>query len=711
MNRDPVSPAPFHPWRGLTVRVRLLALCAALAIAFASGSLYLTYLFEQNNTDQLAGREQYRRFEMILDAEQAMGLYRHRGGQLNSALLLKDEAQQRASQTAYDLARAELDAKLTQLGSFDPASRDVVRTALSEVPTYSQTVMQALARGEQDAAAPALAELQKRLNLIEETLQGARLREFARAQEIQNQAYARANVARHLGAGITLMLLVSGALLIVTVRRSILRPLRITTEAIRQVNAGELAIDLPPISRDEFGDMAQAIRLFRDRAEKLSRLAYYDSLTGLGNRAKLEECLAKRLESARNDPGVVLFYLDLDNFRSVNQRVGHSLGDRYLCEAVSRFQRFIPADASLFRYSGDKFVALLNQPAVRAGSSLETELKAAAALVLRGVSEPYPIPNDVLNMSVSIGIAIYPDDGGSAEQLVTSAEAASFAAKKSGRNNARFAGGKLAGQLRAQKGLANEIRRGLERGEFEVYYQPIIDHDRRRVAGAEALLRWQHPDRGLLMASQFITIAEEEGLIGPLALQCMQQVHRQAETWARAGHDWRVAVNISAKQLQDGDILDVLRALRPGRDAESNTVDLELTETVLFDTSDETRQLLGAIRQLGYRIGMDDFGTGYSSFNYLQWLPIDKIKIDRQFVSTMEVSRQARGIISATIALAQNLELDVVAEGVETAQQARQLASQGCTLQQGFHYAPALPAAGFELWAAGHAARSERSRP
>jgi len=707
MNGDPSTIDGATTRRALSVRARLLLLCASLILSFASGSLYLTYLFERNHSDQLAVREQYRRFETILDVEQAVSLWRHRGGQLNSAMMLKDQPdEQLRRQADYEQARIELERRLVRIGSFDPDSLATIDSALREVPAYSQIVMQAMAQGHADTpdATRALAALQQRLNRIEETLEAARRREFEQSQQIQQQASDRAELARHIGLAITLLLLCSGVLLIVTVMRSILRPLRDVTNAMRQINRGLDPGVLPPVGGDEFGDMSQAMRLFHDRSERLGRLAYHDALTGLGNRAKLEESLEALLDQASaRQLDVVLMYLDLDNFRSVNQRVGHRLGDRYLVEAVNRVQQLMPTGTQLFRYSGDKFVALL--PIGDGGLQLEARIKSVASVVLRGVFEPYLIQNEVLNMSTSIGIAIYPDDGATTEQLISSAEAAVFAAKKSGRNNARFAGGKLAGQLRAQKALGNEIRRGPEHGEFEVYYQPIIDFAQRRVVAAEALMRWHHPDRGLLVAQQFISIAEEEGLIMPLAQLCLAQSHQQADIWSKAGHRWRIAVNVSAKQLQDGDILQQLRLLCAGIEPIDNRVDLELTESVLFDTSDEARELLNSIRRLGYRIGMDDFGTGYSSFNYLQWLPIDKIKIDRQFVSTMNVSRQARGIISATIALAQNLELDVVAEGVETAQQARQLANLGCPQQQGFHYSPALDAESFEQWAVGYAGR------
>lgn len=685
-------------WRSLSVRSRLLFLCTGLFLAFAAGSLLLNSLFESNQRDQLAAQEQYRRFETVVGTEQAMTLFRHHGGQLNSARLLHQPEEEKKAEEIFQSALDALRTRLAEVGEFDPRSRDVLLATVNEIPELSRIAINAIRDGNQKATAPTMTAMQQHLNIIESTLENARHREFSKAQQIQTEARVRADLARKIGIGITGAIMVTGLLLVWTILRSILRPLRVTTEAIRQVNAGELAIDLPPISQDEFGEMAQSIRHFRDRSEILSRLAYYDTLTGLGNRAKLDECLSSKLAASAN-LGVALLFLDLDNFRSVNQRMGHSIGDRYLCEAVNRLHRFIPDDASLFRYSGDKFVVVFE---LETSGDAEAEIKEVANRVLRGVAEPYPIPNDVLNMSTSIGMAMSPDDGTSAEQLITSAEAAVSAAKKSGRNTARFAGGKLAGQLRSQKALANEIRSALKDNQFEVFYQPIVDYGSRQVVGAEALMRWRHRERGLLTAAHFIPVAEEEGLIGLLSQHCLEAAHRQAAAWRAAGHTWRIAVNLSAHQIQEGRILTTLAGFRRGADPADNPVDIELTETVLFDTSDEARALLDAIRLLGYRIGMDDFGTGYSSFKYLQYLPIDKIKIDRQFVSTMEVSKQAMGIISATIALAQNLELDVIAEGIETPSQARLLLKLGCRLHQGFHYSPALPVEAFERWANGY---------
>ena len=679
-----------------SVRFRLLGLCLGLLLVFGGSSLLLGYLIERNQSEQQAQQEQYRRFEIIQAAQQAVYLYRHYGGELNKARLQKSSDLIAQAQQAMDSAQGDVNTQLNRLREFDPGSANTIETALKEVPQYSEQVMAAMAAGLQPDPS-VLTELQRRLNLVETTLGSASQRERELAEHIQQEARARAALAIRVALGMILGAGIVGLALVLVVVRSIIRPLRITTDAIRQVNAGQLDIDLPPVSGDEFGEMAVALRQYRDGAERLRRLAYQDSLTGLGNRARLDEVVQAALQESAAVPGqVALFYLDLDNFRSVNDRLGHKAGDAYLCEAATRLQRFLPDGTELCRYGGDKFIAVLEDPA---GASWDTaRLRVAADHVLRGIAEPYRLGSHLLHMSVSIGVAVGPGDGATSEHLISSAEAAGHAAKRSGRNNARFAGGQLTGRLRRETALAGEIQRGLEQQEFEVFYQPIVDVAARSVAGAEALVRWRHPERGLLAPGEFIQVAENEGLINAIGERCLRIAHAQLRQWLAADLKLRVAVNLSARQVQDDKILKVLGGLRSEDAVAAAAIDLELTESVLFDSSDGTRRTLEEIRRLGYRLGMDDFGTGYSSFSYLRRLPIDKIKIDRQFVGDIGVSRQAEAIVSALLAMAQKMQLDVIAEGVETPQQMRLLLHEGCRLQQGFLFSPALPAGEFAAW-------------
>ena len=674
--------------------MRLLALCLGLLAIAGSSSLLLGYLIVRNQGEQQAQQEQYRRFEIIQGTQQAITLFRHTGGELNSALLRKDAALERQARQAQEAARHEAGKQLERLRGFDPDSAQRIDSSLDLQPRLSQQVMEAIVAGRQ-ADPQTLAELQRQLNLVEDTLSEATRRERGLAERIQQEARERADAAIRDAAILILCAGVVGIVLTLLVVRSIIGPLRITTAAIRKVNAGRLDIDLPPLSGDEFGEMALALRQFRDGAEKLRRLAYQDPLTGLGNRAQLDETLRAALD-AKAAPPPVLFYLDLDNFRSINDRLGHKAGDTYLGEAARRLRLCLPAGTSLFRYAGDKFIALLPgiaQPA-------EPQLRRLADAALRGMSEPYRLEDQLLHMSVSIGIAMSPADGGTAEHLISSAEAAGHAAKRSGRNNARFAGGLYTGKLRRESALADEMQRGLAQGEFELHYQPIVDVAQRQVAGTEALVRWRHPVRGLLLPVEFIQVAENEGLIAAIGERCLELAHAQLRQWRAQGLELRMAVNLSARQLQDDHLLEVLDRLRAADAVAAGMMDLELTESLLFDSSGRIRLLLEEIKRRGYRLGMDDFGTGYSSLAYLQRLPVDKLKVDRQFVTDIGTSRQAQAIVSAVLALARTLELEVVAEGVETPLQMRLLLEQGCHLQQGFLFSPALPAEDFRRWAA-----------
>jgi EAL domain-containing protein (putative c-di-GMP-specific phosphodiesterase class I) len=306
-------------------------------------------------------------------------------------------------------------------------------------------------------------------------------------------------------------------------------------------------------------------------------------------------------------------------------------------------------------------------------------------------------------MSVSIGIAVYPGDGEHGEQLVSSADAAMYLAKRSGRNNAKFASPELTGDARRQLVQISDIRRGLEEGEFEPFYQPVLDVTAGRVVGAEALLRWRHPQRGIVAAGEFIPAAEDSGLIHALGERCLVKACEHAAAWGDS-NPIRISVNLSARQIEDRTAIGMLDRLhRSGGHVKG--LDFEITESAILQQVDRAQETLAQIRALGHHLSVDDFGTGYSSMVYLQRFPISRIKIDRSFVSRMETSREAHAFVSATIALARSLDLEVVAEGVETVSQARKLQSLGCTLQQGYYFTAALPAAEFEAWCSTQASR------
>jgi diguanylate cyclase (GGDEF)-like protein len=683
----------------LSVRTRLFALCVGLLLVMGVANLWLAEINSDHEAQVLLQQQQYQRVSVVYSVQQALTVYRFWQGQVNAAGMVKNHTAEEAARHRVEKAVLDLTARLRELEGFDPAAAEVIREAMGDLTKRLQEGMQALIQGRPEAETY-INEASRQLSRIDSALNSTAQREQGIAENVQRTARERAELGQIVSIGIIVVSTAFGLLLTFLVVRSIIRPMQSTVVALRQVNAGETTIDLPPVRKDEFGDMAVALRQFRDQAEHLRRLAYRDPLTGIGNRAFLEEELRQAIHIGKQDgTKLAVLYVDLDNFRSVNDSLGHSAGDRYLCEAVLRLQRFVPEDVLVCRYSGDKFTVLLQGIPDWDADTLQAHLREIASNVMRGMSEPFQLGGDMLPMSVSIGIAVHPSDGESGEQLVSSADAAMYLAKRSGRNNAKFASPELTSDARRQLAMITDIRRGLEDGEFEPFYQPVVDVSAGRVVGAEALLRWRHPQRGIVLAGEFIPVAEDSGLIHALGERCLIKACEQAVGWANGdANPIRVSVNLSARQIEDRTAIGMLERLHSSGGQGAKGLDFEITESAILQQVDRAQETLTQIRALGHHLSVDDFGTGYSSMVYLQRFPISRIKIDRSFVSRMETSREAHAIVSATIALARSLDLEVVAEGVETASQARQLQALGCALQQGYYFTPALPAAEFEAW-------------
>lgn len=682
---------------GSTVRFRLIGLCVGLMVVFlTSCALFLVYIKEQR-IEHLALEEQERRLTTIAEVGSALLTARQASTIANNARINGDDAAWTERALIADGKFDEFYKTAELMGAFDPESRDLIlQSARGVWRELSDRAFKEYSSQAQDK--PALLEIQSRMGAIENVLASSTLREKQYTQAITRASEGRASLGMHVALGLTLITAVAMALVVLTVLRSILKPMAVVIEAIRQVNAGQTLLDLPQVDEGELGEVAAAVRHFRHHAEKLQRQAYRDSLTGLGNRAYLGEVLEIALsKAAATDKTVALLYIDLDRFRVINERVGDHFADRYLCECASRLTRFLPPDSELFRHAADKFVVMTE--GLTAGPVLRSQLQADSELLMRAIQEPYPIGTEIIQTTATVGISVAPEDGSSAEQLIRSAEAGLNAAKKAGRNKIRFASGQQTATSRSRAVLASEISRGIKTGQFELFYQPIVDFAQGQVVSAEALIRWRHPTRGLVLAGDFIDVAEEEGLIVRLGEETLRLAHEQATVWAEKGFVIRLAVNVSARQLQEG-LPERLREMRERMGTGPCMIDLELTESALFDHTEHTRATLLEMKAMGYRLGLDDFGTGYSSLSYLLRLPIDKIKIDRQFVAEIERRQETMAVIGATLTLARVLHLEVIAEGIETASQAHLLMGQGCALLQGFYFSPALPAAEFESWVA-----------
>lgn len=428
--------------------------------------------------------------------------------------------------------------------------------------------------------------------------------------------------------------------------------------------------------------------------ERIDFLAHHDSLTELPNRALLNDRLEMAINTARRrNEKVGILFIDLDRFKNINDSLGHSAGDQILRQTAARLTAAVRNDDTVARLGGDEFVVLL--PRVRDERSL-----AEVAIKLREeLLKPYTLEDMPLHLSPSIGIAVYPDDGETPSTLIKNADAAMYLAKEKGRNNYQFYTPLLNARTLDRLKLEYDLRSALDQGQFELHYQPQIDVQTKRVYGAEALVRWRHPERGLVPPNHFIPIAEEIGLIIPLGAWVIAEAARQVKLWQAAGFgELVVSVNISALQFHQAGFLNEVQGILERAGTAPSSLELELTESMLMTDMEVSIQVLQAFRDLGYRIAIDDFGTGFSCLNYLRRLPVNILKIDQSFVRDMQTDNASLAIVTSIIRLAESLGMETIAEGVETADETSVLAGQGCHLMQGYHFSKPLPVVQFEQW-------------
>lgn len=420
----------------------------------------------------------------------------------------------------------------------------------------------------------------------------------------------------------------------------------------------------------------------------VEHLAHHDALTGLANRLLLKDRLQHAIVKAqRNKRTQALLFIDLDHFKTINDTVGHSVGDALLLEVAVRLRECVRESDTLARIGGDEFVILLTNLLT------PNDCVRVAEKVIAAVAQPISVESHVFNVTTSIGIAIWPADGTDAETLTRNADVAMYHAKNSGRNNFQFFTPEM--NTRAFESMAMEaaLRNALKRDEFLLHFQAQIDFESGLIIGAESLIRWQHPELGLVPPAKFIPIAEERGLIGKLGDWVLHAACRQACAWQAAGIPLvPIAVNISALQFRQGALRDsVLSALSETGLAPEYLV-LEITESVVMDDVDQAIAVLSELREMGIAIEIDDFGTGYSSLSYLKRLPIHRLKIDQSFVRDVPGDLDDAAIIGAILSMAKSLKLGIIAEGVETAEQAAFLHAQGCQAMQGYLFSRPAPA-------------------
>ena len=430
------------------------------------------------------------------------------------------------------------------------------------------------------------------------------------------------------------------------------------------------------------------------RAAEVARAAHYDSLTGLANRALFRDRLGRaQLRAARNEQHLGVMLLDIDRFKGINETLGHDAGDFLLTGVAERLRECVREVDSIARFGGDEFAIILE------GLVQGESAAIVAERILASVARPFEVAGREVFVTTSAGIAIYPDDGADVSALVKNADSALFGAKAQGRNTYRFYTPDLNARALERLSLETGLRRALEREEFVLYYQPRVELASGRLLGAEALLRWIHPEHGLVPPGSFIPLAEESGLIIPIGEWVVRAACAQSRAWQEAGYrPLRIAVNISARQFAHRALRDTVASALQDSGLDAAHLEIELTEGLLMEHTDTVLATLGDLKAMGLLIAIDDFGTGYSSLSYLKRFPIDALKIDQSFVRDITTDANAAAISAAIVALARTLRLNVIAEGVETREQAELLLSQGCAEGQGYLYSRPLPADRFVEW-------------
>jgi diguanylate cyclase (GGDEF)-like protein/PAS domain S-box-containing protein len=458
--------------------------------------------------------------------------------------------------------------------------------------------------------------------------------------------------------------------------------------------------------RDEQGALLQVVHIQRDitgrknAEEQIRFLAYYDSLTGLPNRTFYKELLSRALILAqRYGRNMATLFVDLDAFKRINDTLGHDAGDKLLQEVAARLTRGVrksdyvarsdkeEAQDAVSRLGGDEFIVLLNEM-----SRIE-DAAIAANRILSDLSQPFMLGGQEVFITASIGISLYPTDGADVDALLKAADIAMYHAKNQGKNNFQFYARSMNAATLERLNLENELHRAIERNEFLLYYQPKLDAKSRKVVGIEALIRWKHPDKGMISPAEFIPLAEESGMIVRIGEWVLNAACRQNRAWRAAGlPSFSISVNLSNRQFGHEDLIETVTRALKDVEMDPSHLELEITESTIMQNPEKSIATLRQFKEMGIRISIDDFGTGYSSLNYLRRIPFDSLKIDRSFVMNINTSPDDAAIVRAIIAMAHSLKLRVIAEGVEKEEQFAFLRELGCDEVQGYFFSKPLPA-------------------
>lgn len=464
----------------------------------------------------------------------------------------------------------------------------------------------------------------------------------------------------------------------------------------RRVASGDFSARAPQGRDDEFGILAKAMNqmaesiensnvLLESSADTLKHQATHDALTGLPNRALLEDRLKQAISYAdRYARLMTVVFINLDGFKMVNDSLGHKAGDELLKAMAARMSQCLRSVDTVVRTGGDEFVVVLYD---RPGDG--TEIAPALQRLLDAIALPVQIDGQAVQVTGSMGVATYPADGADADALVMNADAAMYRAKASGRNNFQFYAAEMSGTSRDRLAMREGLRHAIARGELHLAYQPKVDMGSGEVIGVEALVRWQHPERGLVSPTDFIPLAEETGLIVPIGEWVLRTACFQHVAWQRAGLPaFGVSVNVSARQFRERTLIEQVARALADSGLEARFLELELTESMVMDDLESALLSMKALQAMGVQLSIDDFGTGYSSLSALKRFPIARLKIDRAFVRDIPDDDEDKAIAKAIISLGHELNLKVIAEGVENEQQLEFLCANGCDEMQGYLFSP-----------------------
>ncbi|MCW8195388.1 EAL domain-containing protein [Proteobacteria bacterium 005FR1] len=506
-------------------------------------------------------------------------------------------------------------------------------------------------------------------------------------------------------AALSLTLVLSGVIFNLVVDNIAIKPIQKLIQATRQIAKGDLKPELDVRSQDELGELAVSFRQMGKQllhtSRRIRQLAYFDPLTQLPNRTTLRETLSRLLSRAAKDGSkAAVLFIDLDDFKKVNDRLGHEAGDELLIQISHRLKNRLRQADILVEHAG---ISSVEQLISRRGgdefNAILTDLKAphdaaiVAERIIQDLNEPFHVGHSEIHVGASIGVAIFPDDGKDADTLLRNADLAMYEAKAKGKNNYHIFTSAINEQVHQRLALENSLQVAMVQSQFRLYYQPKVSLSDMTPVGFEALVRWKHPEKGMILPSKFIPVAEESNLIRDIGNWILAESMQQIQLWdKKLPRDLRIAINISARQLAQTDLVDQLRMMMEHFSIPADRLEIELTETSVLQDEAMAIQHLRDLRSLGVEVSLDDFGTGYSSLSFLRKLPIDTVKIDRSFTANITQNGEARAIVISLLNLCKELKVKTIAEGIETPEQLQFLMEHGCDQGQGFLFSKPLPA-------------------